>query len=122
MTEEVAPVLPGEKLPPKKLVATSVAVALSALTVFLLLGREGVNREQAYMGGSFILAAVLWVTEAIPLFATYLVVVGLQILLLASPGGWPGLGFEACDSPEFRTYIAAAADPVIVLFFGGFLL
>lgn len=74
------------------------------------------------MCGIFVLAAVLWVTEAMPLYATALLVVGLQVILLANPGQWPGLGFEEGPTPGFAAFIASAADPVIVLFFGGFLL
>ena len=75
------------------------------------------------MGGIFLLAALLWVTEAIPLFATSLLVIGLQVILLANPGGWAGLGFETGRSgPGHRAIFTAAADPILVLFFGGFLL
>ena len=74
------------------------------------------------MGGIFVLAALLWVTEALPLFATSLLVIGLQIVLLANPGGWNGLGFASGKSPSYREILATAADPVLVLFFGGFVL
>ena len=74
------------------------------------------------MSGIFLLAALLWVTEALPLFATSLLVIGLQLILLANPGGWPGLGFSQGESPGWRAIVGAAADPVLVLFFGGFLL
>lgn len=74
------------------------------------------------MGGIFVLAATLWVTEALPLFATSLLVIGLQIVLLANPGGWSGLGFESGRSPSYRDILSTAADPVLVLFFGGFVL
>lgn len=74
------------------------------------------------MGGIFVLAAILWCTEAIPLFATAILVFGLQVLLLANPGAWPFLGFESGKAPNYVSITAAAADPVLFLFFGGFLL
>ncbi len=74
------------------------------------------------MAGIFVLAALLWVTEAMPLFATSLLVIGLQVILLANPGGWAGIGFESGDGPKYREVMAAAADPILLLFFGGFLL
>lgn len=74
------------------------------------------------MGGVFVLAAMLWVTEALPLFATSLLVIGLEALLLANPGAWPGLGFESGNSPSYRSIFSTAADPILVLFFGGFVL
>lgn len=93
----------------------------AGVTIWLHVGQI-LPREQAVMCGIFLLAAALWVTEAMPLYATSILVVGLQVMLLANPGNWPGLGFESGDAPSFRRFIAAAADPVIVLFFGGFLL
>jgi solute carrier family 13 (sodium-dependent dicarboxylate transporter), member 2/3/5 len=82
----------------------------------------GLPREAAFMAGIFVLAAALWSTEALPLFATSLLVIGLQIVLLANPGGWTGLGFATGPSPDFRTLLHAAADPVLVLFLGGLLM
>lgn len=79
-------------------------------------------RETAFMAGIFVLALLLWVTEAIPLFATSLLIIGLQAVLLANPGGWQGLGFEASESPTWQSILALASDPVLVLFFGGFVL
>jgi sodium-dependent dicarboxylate transporter 2/3/5 len=62
------------------------------------------------------------VTEALPLFATSLLIIGLQTVLLANPGGWSGLGFASGKSPSYRDILNTAADPVLVLFFGGFVL
>ena len=98
------------------------AFALSAAIGWLLIGRDICTREAGFMAGIFALAATLWVTEALPLFATSLLVIGLQAVLLANPGGWPGLGFESGVSPSYRTILNTAADPVLVLFFGGFVL
>ncbi len=99
-----------------------IAAGLAWLACYALLATGSVQREAAFMAAIFVLAAVLWITEAIPLFATSLLVIGLQALLLANPGGWPGLGFESGPSPSYRSILGAAADPVLVLFFGGFVL
>jgi di/tricarboxylate transporter len=102
-----------------------VSVAIAAMVVIVMLLTQSVPREVAFMAGILALAALLWMTEAVTLFATSLLVISLQILLLANPGGWPGLGFEDQQSPTSPTYqqvLAAAADPVLVLFFGGLLL
>jgi len=101
------------------LIGTSV---LALVTFWSLLQMGGVPREAAFMGGIFVLAALLWVTEALPLFATSLLVIGLQAVLLANPGDWAGLGFESGASPSYRAILNTAADPVLVLFFGGFVL
>ncbi|MFN0066174.1 MAG: SLC13 family permease [Limisphaerales bacterium] len=92
---------------------------VAAVAVTLLMVRAGVAREAALMAGIFVLAALLWVTEAIPLFATALLVVLLEVLLLANPARLPWLGFTAGDSPSIRDILNAAADPVLLLFLGG---
>lgn len=99
-----------------------LAVLLALVASWGLADAGGYPREVASMGGIFVLAAMLWCTEAIPLFATAILVFGLQVLLLANPGGWSFLGFESGDPPNYIAITAAAADPVLFLFFGGFLL
>lgn len=63
------------------------------------------------------LAAVLWATEAVPLFATSFCVVGLEILLLARRGGLAGVGELNADQ-----FLAPFGSEIIILFMGGFLL
>ena len=97
------------------------AVLMAVLAAFAL-SQSGLPREAVLMTGIFVLAALLWVTEALPLFATAILVMGLEIVLLANPGGWRGLGFEQGPSPGYRTFLDPLSDPVIVLFLGGFLM
>jgi len=109
-------------MPTRNLVLLAVSVVLAVAGAWALTGFGGQPREVAFMGGIFILAALLWTTEAVPLFATSLLVIGLQLVLLANPGRWTGLGFAEGKGPTYQAVIAAAADPVLLLFFGGFLL
>lgn len=111
----------GDRRVPRWLILVGSAVV--ALIVVGVLRREPwIPREASLMAGIFVLAALLWVTEALPLFATSLLVIGLQALLLANPGGWRGLGFETGEGPTYSEIFATAADPVLVLFFGSFVL
>lgn len=96
------------------------SAVLATLTVLLLIGSQ--PREIAFMGGIFVFAALLWVTEALPLFATALVVIGLEIILLANPGEWSGFGFSSGGSPDYRQILSPFADPILILFLGGFIL
>lgn len=100
----------------------AVALLAAALTVAGCLHSGTMPREAAFMAGIFVLAALLWMSEALPLFATALLVVGLELVLLANPGGWEGFGFETGPSPDYGEIIASAADPVLMLFLGGFLM
>ncbi|MDJ0923105.1 MAG: DASS family sodium-coupled anion symporter [Acidimicrobiia bacterium] len=68
----------------------------------------------------FLLAIVLWVTEAIPLYATAVLIIILEILMVSDQAL---VGLPAAFEPrEFRDYFAALADPVLMLFLGGFFL
>lgn len=79
-------------------------------------------RQAVLMLAIFVLAGLLWVTEAMPLFATALVVISLEIILIANPGDWSGLGSIDGNNPDFRTFLNPISDPVIILFLGGFIL
>lgn len=62
-------------------------------------------------------AAFAWVSEAIPAFATSLLVVGLQIILLGTHAP------EPTSTPEgWQIYVATWGSPLIWLFLGGFVL
>lgn len=66
----------------------------------------------------FLLAIVFWVTEAIPLYATAVLVILLEVLLVSTGAILP-VGEEAAPYSE---YFAALANPVIILFLGGFMI
>ncbi len=73
----------------------------------------------------FMVAVVLWVTEAIPLHATAALIIFLQILLLSQQTMLPfpeGAFPEGRSAPGFGAFYAALANPVIMLFLGGFFL
>ncbi|MQA30815.1 MAG: hypothetical protein GEU82_13450 [Luteitalea sp.] len=78
-------------------------------------------REQALMAGILTGTVLLWVTEALPLFATAFISIALELLLLGNPGGWSWLG-ERGDATALHAFLAAAADPVLMLFFSGLIL
>lgn len=64
-----------------------------------------------------LLAAALWVTEAIPAFAVGLLVIGLEVAILGRPGG------PFATSPDtWKIFVEPWGSPLIWLFFGGFVL
>lgn len=73
----------------------------------------------------FLMAIVFWVTEAIPLTATAVLLILLEALLIADgalfdpTGGNPELMEAALPA---ASYFAALANPVIILFLGGFMI
>ena len=98
-----------------------IVCGLAAILTMSLV-KDSLSQEAYLMTGIFVFAAMLWATEALPLFATSLLIIGLEILLLSNPGDWVGFGFEQVENPNYRVFLAPMADPVIVLFLGGFLL
>ena len=73
----------------------------------------------------FLLAIVFWITEPIPLTATAVLVIFLEVILV-SQGAIvdPGAGAPALAEASLpaASYFAALANPVIILFLGGFMI
>lgn len=65
----------------------------------------------------FVGAAGFWITEAIPPFATAIMVIVSSVYVLGMPGGV--LGF---DDSGYTIFLSPVASPVLVLFFGGFIM
>jgi solute carrier family 13 (sodium-dependent dicarboxylate transporter), member 2/3/5 len=95
--------------------------------------REAVGEMGARTLSIIVIAAIFWATEVLPLFATAFVVVGLEILALATHGGLANqltailrrLGVEttATGPPlEAALFLAPLASDIVVLFLGAFLL
>lgn len=110
-------------------------MALVSAVVAYGIGRAIVDDMAARALAIFVLAAVCWAAELLPLLATALVAVGLEILLLASDGGLADeltrllhrVGLADAHPPEIAPISASAfvspfASDIIMLFLGGFLL
>lgn len=96
------------------------ALALAVGLVAYLFAATSLAREVIWMAGILVLAAGLWMSEALPLFATSLLVIFLEMLLLANPGRWVGLGFAGPGTgPAATFFLHAAVDGTVLLFFGG---
>lgn len=73
----------------------------------------------------FLLAAIFWILEPIPIYATSVLVILLQVFLLSREGPLVQMnpeflaGFEA---PSYTVYFGTLANPIIILFLGGFVL
>ena len=93
-------------------------VGIVVFITTLVVDLPGIEPAAQRMLAVFLLAIVLWVTEAIPLVATALLVILLQVLLLTDQALVP---LEESVTTPADTF-AALADPVIILFLGGFLI
>lgn len=95
---------------------------LVPLGVWWTLSAAGWSREQAFALAILAWTALSWGLEALPLFATAFISIAAQMFFLSNPAGWTWLGFEQDGGPEPRAFLAAATDPVLVLFFAGLVL
>ena len=94
-----------------------IGVAVIALVLPWFVQFPGLSDVGSRMFGIFLMAIVLWVTEAIPLHATAALIVLLEILMISDKA----FGSESIpDAPSYSTFFAAFANPVIMLFLGGF--
>jgi sodium-dependent dicarboxylate transporter 2/3/5 len=97
------------------LIAAGIAFLIPLVFTF-----DGLTTAGHRMFAIFLVAIVLWVTEAIPLYSTAVLIIMLEILMISdqAPVGLPG----SFEPRAFRDYFSALADPVLMLFLGGFFL
>lgn len=95
------------------------------IAVFLF-DLPGMSFAGRITGAIFLLAAIFWITVPIPIYATSMLIIFLQMLLLSTDGLFLGnegvAGNEAYLPPSASTFYATLASPVIILFLGGFAL
>ncbi len=65
----------------------------------------------------FVIAALFWAFEIIPLYATSILVVLLEIFLLCLPGKLEGM-----EQIGYDVFLSQFGNPILILFFGGFIL
>lgn len=78
------------------------------------IAESGMSAEAVWMLRIALLAAGLWLTEAIPAYATAMLVMALEILFLSTATG--------SELWEWSSILAVWGSPLIWLFFGGFLI
>lgn len=72
--------------------------------------------------GIFFLAAAFWMFEPFPIFATSVLVIFLQVLLLSKEGLLFTETSASYTPDSYTAFIGTLANPIIILFLGGFVL
>ncbi len=105
-----------------KFSSRQIGAALSVIWVIvaLTLPTDALTPEGHRMLAIFGVAVILWVTEAIPLYATAVVIILSEIVLVSNEAIVPLS--EGYDAPAYSSFYAALASPVLMLFLGGFML
>ena len=95
-----------------------LAVVFFAIPFFITF--EGLSPIGHRMLSIFLMAIALWVTEAIPLHATAALIIFLSILMISDRALLPVP--DDFKAPAFSTFFFALANPILMLFLGGFFL
>lgn len=114
--------------PPSELRTTQkvgLIVGIIAFFIPFLIDIPGLEEPGKRMLAIFLLAIAFWITEAVPLTATAVLVILLEVLLVAEGALWD----PTAGNPELAeialpasAYFASLANPVIILFLGGFMI
>lgn len=97
-----------------------LAAAAVLFLVPLVFEFDGLSEAGHRMLAIFLVAVVLWVVEPIPLYATAVLIIILEILMISDKAI---VDLPAAFEPRpFSGYYAALADPVLMLVMGGFFL
>ena len=86
-------------------------------------GIEGLNVVQQRIIAIFVFATLMWVMEVVPSWATSVAVMGLMLLFASDSGvKWMCNPDEVGPLLSYKGVMGCFADPVIMLFIGGFIL
>ncbi|KJY82676.1 SLC13 family permease [Vibrio neptunius] len=74
----------------------------------------------------FLLAALLWVLEPVPVFATSILIIALELIMISDKGlhlfRTPPAGHGLGELMKYTDIFSAFSSPIIILFMGGFAL
>ena len=86
-------------------------------------GIEGLNTVQQRIIAIFAFATLMWVMEVVPSWATSVAIIGLMLLFCSDSGvKWMCNPDDVGPLLSYKGVMACFADPVIMLFIGGFIL
>lgn len=110
------------RIPLKK--SLGLIFGLGALFICPFLSLPGLSPSGHVALGIFLMAAVFWILEPIPIHATSMGVILAQVLLLSDQSlvrEWLDRAHEgAYEAPAYTQFYATLANPIIILFLGGF--
>ena len=105
-----------------KIKLTGLILGLLGFFTPLLISFPGLSLAGHFALSIFLLAAVFWMFETIPIYSTSILVIFFQVILLSAEGLIDYTAIAAYDPVPYTRFIATLADPIIILFLGGFVL
>lgn len=97
-------------------------IGIVGLIIPFFLNISGLSDAGHVALGIFFLAAAFWMFEPFPIFATSVLVILLQVLLLSKEGFLFTEVSGSYSPTAYTSFIGTLANPIIILFLGGFVL
>ncbi len=105
----------------EKTKAVGLILGIIGFIIPLMIQIPGLSLAGHLAMSIFILAAIFWMFETIPIYSTSILVIFLEVILLSAEGLISHT--DASYSPvAYTQFVATLADPIIILFLGGFVL
>ena len=101
---------------------TGIILGILGFLIPMVLDFPGLSLAGHYAMSIFLMAAVFWMFEAIPIYSTSILVIFSQVVFLSTEGVIDYSGVGGYEPDSYTRFIATLADPIIILFLGGFVL
>ncbi len=107
-----------------------ISFAISCLVTLIIwnlplnaFGIEGLTEIHRRIIAVFAFAILCWITECIPAWATSVSVIGILLFATSDSAlAFMTSGYEKTDLLSYKSLLATFADPIVILFLGGFIL
>ena len=103
-----------------KVKTTGLFLGVTGFSIPLLINFQGLSLAGHLAMSIFLMAAVFWMFETIPIYSTSILVIFSQILLLSAEGIIDYSGLAGYEPQSYTQFIGTLANPIIILFLGGF--
>ncbi|MAO65736.1 MAG: transporter [Balneola sp.] len=102
--------------------ALAIIIGVIGFIIPFFLSIPGLSEAGHVALSIFIIAAVFWMLEPVPIYATSMLVILLQVFFLSKQGVlFPEVSAEYAPN-AYTDFIGTLANPIIILFLGGFVL
>ena len=118
-----------KKIDPARLIKLFICFAIPIFVLYLPIDTipiDDLSLIQHRLLAIFLLAALLWVLEPVPVFATSILIIALELIMISNKGlhlfRTPPEGHDLGVLMKYTDIFSAFSSPIIILFMGGFAL
>lgn len=101
---------------------TGLILGLVGFFLPMIITFPGLSLAGHFAMSIFLMAAIFWMFEAVPIYSTSILVIFSQVIFLSTEGVIDYSGLSGYEPESYTRFIATLADPIIILFLGGFVL